>query len=598
MFNNSSSPRFTSGTFSIVHGNQYNHTYYPEQDSSALCPDREEWRLKMYREYDRVPAGRIKILRTVAENGVRRDEYEENVYDLGWRESLNRSRAYRVIYLTCLVNERLQSPPFLTVAYTGRDAHKVFKQDCLAFSRIRHTNIMQLRGFNDSDTPMILFHDEHLPVQHVIQQQDYQSLRLLQCYLSLQATKVKLHTRQWRQTEPKASYFCDNVWVQPRTGGICFGPKGPPTKFFPLSSTTAWELERHPDLPVLPTATYNTKCLLEFLVKHSSDNFFLECLDNLVNASVYRAERYVPPWCHVWGPFDRHIANFGAHWTYQARHANSVEEIFKPITEDGARRFTVTSITPLHELWFWFEFKMNHKPYFDTSMGWLSQACSIFSTLNIPKDEWSGCGLTPFIYLELNPAPFDDRHNEASDKAFIHLDDPYYLFLIPPPRFPDGYPDINTWKSGKHLYYWSTDPDGQSIMPESQRLSLRLPSFIPDAWVTWYTWTSDIYDTIWAWQEMKGFDPTTTDFARSLGYPVMEVVDEKRLKVLSDVTADLALPDRSSLAVDASPQPTSHLQDVGSVGDDFIYENVNMVVDESMVPDGDTPEDTDLMDVD
>ncbi|KAF9263027.1 hypothetical protein L218DRAFT_866644, partial [Marasmius fiardii PR-910] len=33
-----------------------------------------------------------------------------------------------------------------------------------------------------------------------------------------------------------------------------------------------------------------------------------------------------------------------------------------------------------------------------------------------------------------------------------------------------------------------------------------------------------IYDLIQVWQEAKGFDSTTTDFAHSLGLPTMKVI--------------------------------------------------------------------------
>ncbi|KAF9255434.1 hypothetical protein L218DRAFT_817459, partial [Marasmius fiardii PR-910] len=99
-----------------------------------------------------------------------------------------------------------------------------------------------------------------------------------------------------------------------------------------------------------------------------------------------------------------------------------------------------------------------------------------------------------------------------------------HLFILPPPQRCDGYPNITTWMRGENLYYWSSDPAGGSIMPESQRLHLGLPSLAPSfLGFDLRSWSIDIYDTIWTWQEMKGFDPTTTEFARSLGFPVMEL---------------------------------------------------------------------------
>ena len=58
-------------------------------------------------------------------------------------------------------------------------------------------------------------------------------------------------------------------------------------------------------------------------------------------------------------------------------------------------------------------------------------------------------------------------------------------------------------------------------MLEDQRLSLGLPSFIPDVWADCQKWNLEIYEFVREWQLKKGFDPATTEFARSLGIPIM-----------------------------------------------------------------------------
>ncbi|KAF9254302.1 hypothetical protein L218DRAFT_555691 [Marasmius fiardii PR-910] len=56
---------------------------------------------------------------------------------------------------------------FLSIGYTGHDARKVFKQDCLTFSRI---NMAQLYAFNDSQhNPMIFFYNDLVPIAHIFQ---------------------------------------------------------------------------------------------------------------------------------------------------------------------------------------------------------------------------------------------------------------------------------------------------------------------------------------------------------------------------------------------------------------------------------------------
>ncbi|KAL0058960.1 hypothetical protein AAF712_014327 [Marasmius tenuissimus] len=104
-----------------------------------------------------------------------------------------------------------------------------------------------------------------------------------------------------------------------------------------------------------------------------------------------------------------------------------------------------------------------------------------------------------------------------------------YLFVLPPPQLPDTAPDVAAWlrASAESLYYWSLDPTGDSVMPETQRVALHLPSFYQSIHPLEPThWTVEVYDLVRQWQEAQGFDPTTTDFARSLCYPILEILPQ------------------------------------------------------------------------
>ncbi|KAG7088005.1 hypothetical protein E1B28_012044 [Marasmius oreades] len=275
MFNNSSHLNFGNANFSIVHGNQ-NIIHCLQHEHQVAGPGEEEWKVKLYREYDRFPAGRIKILKTVTENGVRRKEYEDNSVNLSSKERWDTSRAGRTSHLACLVQEGKESSPFLSITYTGPDAQKVFKRDCLSYSRNRYENVVQLQGFNDSDIPMVLFHEELIPVHHVIQRHHKFSVAL-RCYVSLQASIARQNMPEWCQTEWE-SYNCDNVWIQPRNGRISFGPQGPWPDYFYVEAYPKWQLESCSDIPVLHPATYNADCITEYLVKSYSDHLILDIL--------------------------------------------------------------------------------------------------------------------------------------------------------------------------------------------------------------------------------------------------------------------------------------------------------------------------------
>ncbi|KAG7087973.1 hypothetical protein E1B28_012013 [Marasmius oreades] len=457
-----------------------------------------------------------------------------------------------------------ESSPFLCVAYTGSDAHKVFKQDCLAFSGIRNAHVMQLRGFNDSDIPMVIFHEELIPVHHVLQRHRESSLAL-RCYFALQASIAKKSMYGWYQTEVDRLY-CANVWIQPRNGRISFGPQGPPPEYF-FTAYADSHLESCSAIPVLPSDMYNTTCLLKYLLNYASDEFLLDCLDLAYMVDLpYQEKVYIPRNDHVWlCSSGRPIANFqsGSSWIPWAWQSPFVKDHFQPITlEDGRTRLSIKSIAhqQAHEILISFEYEMGPKhPYRSRYMRWFSQSCSIFSAMNIPRHEWSDCTLFDLIslMLRIDPKTLDHKGDTefiASDRVPNHLETQSYLFVLPPPQAVDNSPDVITWISGKDLYYWSSDPDGQTIMPESQRVRLGLPSFVPRAQGVYHAWGTDTYDLIRAWQEAKGFDPSTTDFARSLGHPIMEPVfsnpmdggDVERFRALSE---DTDVPSYTTLKV-------------------------------------------------
>jgi hypothetical protein len=107
---------------------------------------------------------------------------------------------------------------------------------------------------------------------------------------------------------------------------------------------------------------------------------------------------------------------------------------------------------------------------------------------------------------------------------------PYYLFLRPSTL--DGQPTLIHWNFD-FAKYWSQDPSGQSIIsPEEQKI-LGLPEIILEERTWFNSWSEEAYDYIRKYQEIKGFNPNTTDFARSMGVPILEVVtDEDRFEVV------------------------------------------------------------------
>ncbi|KAF9254406.1 hypothetical protein L218DRAFT_886410 [Marasmius fiardii PR-910] len=211
-----------------------------------------------------------------------------------------------------------------------------------------------------------------------------------------------------------------------------------------------------------------------------------------------------------------------------------------------------------------FQFHFWLDPYFSGGLSsiWLAQAYRVFTTLSIPEDEWNDCGLClhhhwdRYLYmviLDIEVSAPEETNNSLTTHNGPNL--PHYLFVRPPPRFSDGFPDISNWRSGKDLYYWSHSPNGIPFPPEHPEMALSkdadvalsLPNVVPEVHPLMHTWSLDAYNLMRKLQEAKGFDPTTTDFALSKGYPLLDIISagEERFEDISKDTGALYFPGRN-----------------------------------------------------
>jgi hypothetical protein len=81
-------------------------------------------------------------------------------------------------------------------------------------------------------------------------------------------------------------------------------------------------------------------------------------------------------------------------------------------------------------------------------------------------------------------------------------------------------------------YFWSFDALGREMVPE---LVGGLPSFAAMINACHDVWSLGHYNAVQKLHTSEGFDPTTTDFALSLGFPVLEVIgDQYRFEDLGE----------------------------------------------------------------
>ncbi|EEB89532.1 hypothetical protein MPER_12355 [Moniliophthora perniciosa FA553] len=195
-----------------------------------------------------------------------------------------------------------------------------------------------------------------------------------------------------------------------------------------------------------------------------------------------------------------------------------------------------------------------------TSISWLVQAHSVFGQLGIHEEEWEGYSISTHLALELHSTEENACKQESTDTT--SKTPTVYLFVQPIPRPSD---DEMIWRSWAESakYFWSVDHLGKEEMPESTRISLGIPSYRAKIEVWHQSWDVNAYKAIEKLHSSKGFDPKTTDFARSLGHPLMQVVgDEDRFEHLEDSTSSATIADildsynRDGLGAD-DPCPTT-----------------------------------------
>ncbi|KAK7029579.1 hypothetical protein VNI00_014456 [Paramarasmius palmivorus] len=87
--------------------------------------------------------------------------------------------------------------------------------------------------------------------------------------------------------------------------------------------------------------------------------------------------------------------------------------------------------------------------------------------------------------------------------------------------------EIESWGENR-TYFWSLDENGQSEMTEEECSQWMVPKLVTKVDFLFEpkvrTWPSYVYTAIRDWQVARGFDPTTADFARSLGHPELDIL--------------------------------------------------------------------------
>ncbi|KAK7023398.1 hypothetical protein VNI00_016813 [Paramarasmius palmivorus] len=163
---------------------------------------------------------------------------------------------------------------------------------------------------------------------------------------------------------------------------------------------------------------------------------------------------------------------------------------------------------------------------------WLSQCTRVFDCHEETK--------TAQNYFFLNPPMFLLRSVSVPLKQDSESR-PLYLFVYPPPV---SMLDTMLWAQGHaRTHFWSLDESGQPELPEEEYEQWGIPTLklsldsASERSMFLCSWPNEIYTAMYDWQVARGFDPTTSDFARHMKYPELEIIGENKTKCrFEDVT--------------------------------------------------------------
>ncbi|KAI3613054.1 hypothetical protein WG66_001556 [Moniliophthora roreri] len=526
----------------VVEGSQYNNTQIIHNNQVQVVRQ-ERRKLTIWDEFRRIRMGDIKLIEELGDSNVW-------VHD---HENKNKWKVARRIMSIARVYGSNTDTEFLCAKYSGPGAFKAFKRDFDEYSAIRHLNVAQLFAYNDSQygLPTLIFYDALIPLGHVLSRSK-KVQRALELYFRFQRDI-------FQKTDGGGFIVTNEIWIEPRSGAIRRGP-------YVASPYTITGLRNAP----------STSCLDPLSIQTYSDtntviNYLIRILPaDIILKSVSDQGKHNQEWLtavKVWpylasSLWKRNQWYIIARWTGLARYARTWTIITggrEVVMKDGSVRFQFPDhIYLINSLW------LQYECFIDVRTAWLAQAHSVFSQLGIREEEWEEYSLNTRFVLYFSPIQVHTYGEENTDIA-SNKPTPF-LFVRPVPRLSD---DETMWRSWAESakYFWSFDPFGQKEMSESTRVSLGLPSFETQIEVQFTSWDCCAYKLMERLQIFKDFDPVTTDYARSLGYPILEAVgDDDRFQELGEFESNDGLStseDKESMAVDHnSPCPDNASHDV------------------------------------
>ncbi|ESK81025.1 hypothetical protein Moror_16281 [Moniliophthora roreri MCA 2997] len=528
-FTNSSQIRITGeNTINHVQGNQVNVNLNIGQ---AVI------KRTKYDQFRQVIRGDVKMLKEIHSEEIADWEWEWKYWKVPNKRKARRTTCTIEVYPD-------RQSKFTAVMYEGEDANCVWEKEFEEFSRTRNPLIAQLFGINRSDVPMLIFHDELIPLANFFNRKS-----------------IWMHVYIEHLVENMGCVLTQ-VWMSTVSGALFSGPVGP----FP----PALRANRNESI-IVPNTIDMLKddACIRFFINFGSrlDNHVLECahwsqrlscLDSLVPATVedHQSKDFDRPnWrsathpylYYLWRNPPNHLPmnvmgglQFGtvyspsmeavARWprgvgSLWERYMYDREELVEEtVLDNGLTRFQLdlTRGQKVHlDVWY-------HACVF--LRGWLSQSSRVFDAIEVAEGKEDFFIVhPPVLMIQSSQHPTATSRTLRNDEYPVKITPPtpIYLFLHP---LPMSVLELVSWIEGRPCF-WSFDETGQSRMSEEEceRWGLPVPTLSKDS-VRLPSWPTHVYTALRDWQKARGFDPTTSDWARHMGFPEWEIVGARKVQ--------------------------------------------------------------------
>ncbi|KAK1231608.1 hypothetical protein PQX77_005272 [Marasmius sp. AFHP31] len=453
----------------------------------------------------------------------------EDIYDTEYPRNPRWCYGPKVDKTVCAVEMIGTEGRFTSVTYRGPDARRAFKKDFRKFSRARSSeSTAQVFAVDVGTVPSLLFWHALLPISHFGRSLGWRG----EIYVYNLRKKLNCSGRE--------------LWVDFARGVICQGPEGP-------ASLIGWwvgkvEVEKLP----LTAEMLQEDVFLRFLASLKSKEADWAFLEALWWGGV-DDDKGVPEWCDqptIFSTLTKSpIAVANNVWT----NGRGLTE--RKALENGLTRFRLEgdgSVLELRLNWY-------------AAKAWLSQSSNIFQSCGISLDDDLSVYEPVYSYARL-----DGYLDKSPPKSQRRHQQPIYIFVYPPP------PDLSSSETSR-LHFWSFHKHGQHRLSPKLCFDFGLPIELIFLHEQDFSLKINTYKLIHRYQQLRGFDTTTTDFAQHLGYDAyifqsihhsdrfMELSEEHSDSLDGSVTSDSSECLLDTMDQQLAEDPTSMTSNQGQI---------------------------------